>query len=111
MDFELSQRTSSAERPDSHNIDLDLACLIYTSGTTGESKGVMCDHNNITFVTHSITTYLNNTDNDVVMNVLPLSFSYGLYQLLGIVYIGGTVGLVVSFRFSDFVLGKNGQSQ
>ncbi|PYV47489.1 MAG: AMP-dependent synthetase [Acidobacteria bacterium] len=111
MDFELIQRTSSAERPDSHNIDLDLACLIYTSGTTGESKGVMCDHNNITFVTHSITTYLNNTDNDVVMNVLPLSFSYGLYQLLAMFYIGGTLVLEESFAFPDFVLEKMAQEK
>lgn len=73
--------SSSAERIPSKNIDLDLACLIYTSGSTGEPKGVMSDHSNIIFAVNSITSYIGNTADDVVINVLPLSFDYGLYQL------------------------------
>jgi len=65
------QATASAERPWRDNIALDLACLIYTSGTTGESKGVMCDHSNVVFVTDAIVGYLKNTDRDVVLNVFP----------------------------------------
>lgn len=101
------QHILSAERdevPTRQNIDLDLACLIYTSGTTGESKGVMSDHSNVVFVTKSIATYLKNSEQDIVMNVLPLAFSYGLYQLTAMFAVGGTLVLEQSFAFPDVVL-------
>src|SRR5439155_19698283 len=63
-------------------IDVDLAALIYTSGSTGRPKGVMLTHLNIVSAATSITTYLENTPDDIVLNVLPLSFDYGLYQVL-----------------------------
>ena len=62
-------------------IDLDLAALIYTSGSTGRSKGVMLSHGNIETSTASINAYLRNSADDVILDVLPLSFDYGLYQL------------------------------
>jgi long-chain acyl-CoA synthetase len=86
------------------NINLDLACLIYTSGSTGEPKGVMSDHSNVDFVSASITQYLENTETDIIVNVLPLSFDYGLYQLLMTFRIGGTLVLEESFAFPTEVL-------
>jgi amino acid adenylation domain-containing protein len=86
------------------NIDLDLACLIYTSGTTGEPKGVVCDHSNVVFVANSVIEYLHNVESDVVMNVLPLSFSYGLYQVLMTFKFGGTLVLEKSFTYPAQVL-------
>ncbi|MGD0211463.1 MAG: AMP-binding protein, partial [Desulfomonilia bacterium] len=88
------------------NIDLDLACLIYTSGTTGEPKGVMCDHSNVVFVTDSIVQYLGNTETDVLLNVLPMAYSYGLYQLLAAFYVGATLVLEESFAFPDVILDR-----
>ena len=70
-------------------IDLDLAALLYTSGSTGDPKGVMLTHRNITTVTASIASYLKLTQDDVVFNVLPLSFGYGLTQLFPTVMVGG----------------------
>lgn len=84
--------------------DLDLACLIYTSGTTGEPKGVMCDHGNVVFVTETIVRYLKNDEHDVILNVLPLSSSYGLYQLLATFLSGGTLVLEQSFAFPAEIL-------
>ena len=81
------------------NIDLDFACLIYTSGSTGDPKGVMSDHSNIDFATGSIIKYLGNVPDDIVMNVLPLSFDYGLYQLLMTFKFGGTLVLERGFTF------------
>jgi amino acid adenylation domain-containing protein len=104
LDFDDLLASAHDERPRAQNIDLDLACLIYTSGTTGESKGVMCDHSNIVFVTQSIVQYLKNSERDIVMNVLPLSFSYGLYQLTAMFCTGGTLVLEQSFAFPDLVL-------
>nr|AHN98024.1 putative long-chain fatty-acid-CoA ligase protein [uncultured bacterium lac193] len=69
-------------------IDLDLAALLYTSGSTGEPKGVMLSHGNIRAATDSIAEYLRLTPQDVLMNVLPLSFGYGLTQLFTAIKVG-----------------------
>lgn len=85
-------------------IDKDLACLIYTSGSTGEPKGVVCGHDNVVFVSGSIVTYLENCSEDIVINVLPFSFDYGLYQLLMVVRFGGTLVLENAFAFPAAIL-------
>ena len=63
-------------------IDQDLAAIIYTSGSTGEPKGVTFAHRNIDSAVDSIVEYLEHSEDDVVLGVLPLSFGYGLLQLL-----------------------------
>ena len=80
-------------------IDIDLAALIYTSGSTGRPKGVMLTHLNILSAATSITTYLENRPDDIILSVLPLSFDYGLYQVLMAFKIGGTVVLERSFTY------------
>src|SRR6266567_5910695 len=50
-------------------IDIDLAALVYTSGSTGKPKGVMLTHLNIFSAATSITTYLENVPDDVILNV------------------------------------------
>jgi amino acid adenylation domain-containing protein len=80
-------------------IDLDLASVIYTSGSTGTPKGVMLSHLNMVSAADSITTYLENTPDDIIINVLPISFDYGLYQVLMAFKIGGTVILEKSFTY------------
>ena len=94
----------SSSRPPHVNIDLDLACLIYTSGSTGDPKGVMSDHSNVVFAASSIIKYLRNVPDDIVVNVLPLSFVYGLYQLLMVFRFGGTLILEQGFSYPAMVL-------
>ncbi len=84
----------------------DLACLVYTSGSTGEPKGVMESHANVDFVTGSIIQYLENSPDDIVLNSLPLSFDYGLYQPLMVFKFGGTLVLERSFMFPAAILKK-----
>ena len=96
----------SLQPPNKKCIDIDLAALIYTSGSTGRPKGVMVTHLNIVSAATSITTYLENTADDVVINVLPLAFDYGLYQLLMMFKIGGTLVLHDSFAFANVVIEK-----
>ena len=84
----------------------DLACLVYTSGSTGEPKGVMESHACIDFATGSIIRYLENTADDIVLNCLPLSFDYGLYQPLMVFKFGGTLVLERSFMFPAAILKK-----
>jgi len=109
--FTLRGEDSPFTPPTSEVIDLDLACLIYTSGTTGESKGVMCDHSNVVFVTRSIVESLQNTADDIVLCVLPLAFSYGLYQLMAAICTGGRLILEESFAFPTVILQKLVQEQ
>lgn len=63
-------------------LDIDLASIIYTSGSTGEPKGVMLTHRNMITATESINAYLTNHKNDVILCALPMSFDYGLYQMI-----------------------------
>ena len=80
-------------------IDIDLATIIYTSGSTGEPKGVISAHCNVVAAATSITTYLENSADDIVLNTLPLSFDYGLYQAFMVPLFGGTLVLEKSFVF------------
>jgi amino acid adenylation domain-containing protein len=94
----------ATDRPKISNIDRDLACLIYTSGSTGDPKGVMSDHSNVIFAAQSIINYLENTPDDIVIDVLPLSFDYGLYQLMMTFCFGGTLVLEKGFAFPAAIL-------
>lgn len=85
-------------------IDIDLAALIYTSGSTGKPKGVMLTHLNIVSAATSITTYLENVPGDIILNVLPLSFDYGLYQVLMAFKVGATIILERSFTYPYVVI-------
>ena len=102
--FENILNTFPAQKHIPKNIDCDLACLIYTSGSTGEPKGVMSDHSNVVFAVSSVTTYLGNVEEDIVLNFLPFSFDYGLYQLLMVFMFGGTLVLEKGFTFPGLIL-------
>ncbi len=84
----------------------DLAALIYTSGSTGDPKAVMQPHGKMVAVSKSIISYLELSSNDVILNVLSLSFGYGLYQILMSTMVGGTVVLEKSFVYLHDILKK-----
>jgi len=86
------------------SIDVDLAALIYTSGSTGEPKGVMSTHHNMISAARSIIQYVENSEGDIILDVLPLSFDYGLYQVIMAFMFGGTVVLEKSFLYLHHVL-------
>jgi long-chain acyl-CoA synthetase len=85
-------------------IDVDLATLIYTSGSTGEPKGVISTHHNMVSAARSIIQYVENCKDDIILNVLPLSFDYGLYQVIMTFMFGGTVVQEKSFLYLHKVL-------
>jgi long-chain acyl-CoA synthetase len=90
--------------PPNPGIDLDLAMIVYTSGSTGFPKGVMMTHRNVITAATSITTYLESGPQDIVLNVLPLAFDYGLYQALMCAKVGATLVLEKSFAYPAVVL-------
>jgi acyl-CoA synthetase (AMP-forming)/AMP-acid ligase II len=90
---------ASSSPPERRCISIDPAAIIYTSGTTGLPKGATFTHLNMISSANSVTHYLENVPSDVILNVLPLSFSYGLYQILMGFKVGGRVVLEKSFLY------------
>lgn len=104
LSFETAiEALAGQEQVESGGIDIDLAMLIYTSGSTGRPKGVMMTHRNIEAAATALTGLLKNTADDIILSVLPLSFNYGLYQLLMAVKLGATLVLEKSFAFPQAV--------
>jgi len=97
------ENQSPLDRP-VFNIPLDVAALIFTSGSTGTPKGVTMTHQSMVFARDSITEYLRLNEQDRLINVLPLAFDYGLYQLLMAVGLGATLVLERSFAYAGRVL-------
>jgi long-chain acyl-CoA synthetase len=91
--------SASEAEPSARTIPSDLAALIYTSGSTGNPKGVAMTHQAMVFTAQSVSAYLGLRPGDRILNVLPLSFDYGLYQLLMSARVGATLVLERSFSF------------
>jgi acyl-CoA ligase (AMP-forming) (exosortase A-associated) len=75
-------------------IDTDVAAILYTSGSTGNPKGVVLSHRNMVAGARSVSQYLENTPEDRILSVLPLSFDAGLSQLTTAFAVGASVVLL-----------------
>jgi len=78
-----------------------LAVILYTSGSTGTPKGVMLSHSNLYYGAVSVSSYLENTPDDRVLALMPLSFDYGLSQLTSSIVTGACLFLY------DYVLPRS----
>jgi acyl-CoA ligase (AMP-forming) (exosortase A-associated) len=67
--------------PAADGIDADMAAILYTSGSTGRPKGVVLSHRNLIAGAESVSHYLGNVSDDVILAALPLSFDAGFSQL------------------------------
>ncbi len=83
-----------AEAPRSGAIDIDPAAILYTSGSTGRPKGVVLSHRNLIVGAESVSAYLENTADDVILSALPLSFDAGLSQVTTAFSVGAHVILM-----------------
>lgn len=75
-------------------IDTDMTALLYTSGSTGNPKGVVLSHRNMVAGARSVAEYLENTADDRLLAVLPLSFDAGLSQITTAFSVGASVVLM-----------------
>jgi acyl-CoA ligase (AMP-forming) (exosortase A-associated) len=62
-------------------IDANVAAILYTSGSTGRPKGVVLSHRNLIAGAESVSQYLGNRPDDVILAALPVSFDAGFSQL------------------------------
>jgi len=83
--------------------DADMAAILYTSGSTGKPKGVVLSHRNMIVGAKSVSSYLQNKPEDVILALLPLSFDYGLSQVTTAFLTGATVVLLDFFLVQDVV--------
>lgn len=97
LDELTSAQPGSAWRE--HNIENDLAAILYTSGSTGKPKGVMLSHKNVVAGSRIVSTYLEITDNERILAVLPFSFDAGMNQLMAAFERGGTL-VLINFVFA-----------
>lgn len=79
-------------------VESDMAAILYTSGSTGRPKGVMLSHRNLLAGCDIVSEYLELSSSDRLLGILPLSFDYGLNQLITMVARGGV------YRFFSFLL-------
>jgi acyl-CoA ligase (AMP-forming) (exosortase A-associated) len=84
----------AGDAPLHRRIDSDMAAILYTSGSTGRPKGVMLSHRNMVAGANSVASYLENTPEDRVLAVLPLSFDAGLSQLTTAFSVGASAVLM-----------------
>ncbi|MCC2614883.1 acyl-CoA ligase (AMP-forming), exosortase A system-associated [Aestuariibacter halophilus] len=77
-----------------HRVDNDMAAILYTSGSTGKPKGVVLSHRNLVCGAMSVSQYLENNADDVILALLPLSFDYGLSQVTTAFLVGATCVLL-----------------
>lgn len=81
-------------QPPHRRIDQDMVAILYTSGSTGNPKGVVLSHRNMVAGAHSVAQYLENTAQDRILAVLPLSFDAGLSQLTTAFSVGASAVLM-----------------
>src|SRR5271165_2530410 len=84
-------------------ISKDLAAILYTSGSTGKPKGVMLSHANVMAGSTIVSTYLEISDRDRILAVLPFSFDAGMNQLMTAFQQGGTI-VLIRFVFAKEII-------
>src|SRR5882724_6136868 len=95
---EFSARTFPVDWRET-SIEKDLAAILYTSGSTGKPKGVMLSHANVVAGSRIVSTYLEITEKERILAVLPFSFDAGMNQLMTAFEKGGTL-ILINFTFA-----------
>ncbi len=101
--YAITDLTLKTCPPCLHSTDADMAAILYTSGSTGKPKGVVLSHRNMLVGAQSVSGYLANSRDDVLLALLPLSFDYGLSQLTTAFLTGASVVLLDFFLVQDVV--------
>ncbi|CAN5850648.1 acyl--CoA ligase [soil metagenome] len=81
----------------------DEAIIIYTSGTTGKPKGCLLTHGNVIANARQITEWLNFTENDRLLTMMPLFHMNAVsVTTMSALYAGGSTVISPKFSASRF---------
>jgi acyl-CoA ligase (AMP-forming) (exosortase A-associated) len=84
-------------------IGKDLGAILYTSGSTGKPKGVMLSHEQVMAGSSIVSRYLEISEKDRILAVLPFSFDAGMNQLMTAWQQGSTL-ILLNFVFAREVV-------
>jgi len=101
---DYSKNTIDEMLSGSSDFSNDLSAIFYTSGSTGESKGVMLSHRNLCSNTISTVKYLDLSENDSIMVILPFYYIYGNSLLLTHILCGCTIVIDNRFLYPEVIL-------
>ena len=93
---ELSEKELEGFTSDFNEVAIDvtnLAYTIFTSGSTGKPKGVMISHEAAMNTIDALNEKYKVTANDKVLGVSSMSFDLSVYDVFGVLGIGGTLVL------------------
>ncbi len=85
----------------------DLAYVIYTSGSTGTPKGVMISHRAALNTVHDVNRRFAVTADDRVLALAGLGFDLSVYDLFGLLGLGGQLVLPAADRRGDRRTGRS----
>lgn len=80
---------------------VDLAYIIYTSGSTGVPKGVMIDHRGALNTVVDINQRFGIMARDRVLSLSALNFDLSVYDIFGLLAVGGAVVIPDAQRLRD----------
>lgn len=79
----------------------DLAYVIFTSGSTGQPKGVKITHRSVVNTILDINDRYQVTAMDSVLSVSNLNFDLSVYDIFGLLAVGGTVVILNEHNYKD----------
>jgi len=78
--------------------DRDEATIFYTSGVLGKQKGVVHTHASLMGTPPIVNAGIQRKREDVIMDLVPFSYLYGLFEVLfGSIIAGSTIVLIPNF--------------
>jgi long-chain acyl-CoA synthetase len=96
--YEKMIASSSPKPPSIELRDGDEATIFYTSGVLGKQKGVVHTHSSLMGTPPIINAGIQRKREDVVIDLVPFSYLFGLFEVLfGSIIAGSTVVLIPNF--------------